>query len=369
MGATILLVLCAALGFLMITWGLIAAWCRIEFSPDQLIPVKTADGHGLFLYRHQDTTVPTRGAVLCLHGLGASHFNFDFPGPANFAGHLARQGYDVFVASLRGDFDALPPGRSFTQWTFDDHVQRDLPALMDAVQRESGVRRVHLLGHSMGGLLAYAYIAVHGEAAVASVVALGSPVGFKEGPRFFREAWWLKGLLMGLPAINVRLFSRLTWLFLAVGFRSSMTRIQFNADNMDRATALRATWHALSPLSRDILLQFGEWMSNDSFCSLDGTHDYRASLRNLRVPLMVVAGAADRICIAANAVRAHELAQSPLKYAHVLAKSETVAFDYGHLDLVFGVHAARDVFERVTSFLMEADALNGNHGGGERLAS
>ncbi len=55
--------------------------------------------------------------------------------------------------------------------TFTDHLAR----VVDDVLRETGHEKVILVCHSMGGLVARAYLATYGEAAVARLVTLGSP--------------------------------------------------------------------------------------------------------------------------------------------------------------------------------------------------
>lgn len=356
--AWLLAVVVGIVGLLVVVYC-IAAWrYRIAFSPSEVIPVVTGDGHTLFLYRHRhENAGRTRGAVLCLHGLGASHFNFDFPGTANLAGYLARAGYDVYVASYRGDRDSRRPPRARAQWTFDDYVQRDLPALLDTVMARSEVPRVHVLGHSMGGLLAYALAAVHGQGRLASIIAMGSPVGFEEKTRVIEDLLWLEPLLKYLPALHIRLLARMAAPFLGLVAGSRYLARQVNPENVDLKYVALGCWHALSNISRGLLEQFVDWIRHDRFCSADGRVDYRASLRGLTVPLMVVAGAADALCRIPNAMRAFELAGSALKRAVILGRDDGCRCDYGHIDMIFGRVAEHEVFPRVLAFLTEVDAL------------
>lgn len=355
-------VLCAVLLGLVALYGITALRFRIAFAPTEVLPVVTSDGHTLRLYRHRHETggpgTPSKGAVLCLHGLGASHFNFDFPGTANIAGYLAKAGYDVYVASYRGDTDsARPAGKKRAQWNFDDYVRLDLPALLDAVMAKSAVRKVHLLGHSMGGLVAYALAAVHGQGKLASIIAMGSPVGFHEKTKVIRELLWLEPLLLRLPSLQVRILARMAAPFVALIGTARFMRQQYNPQNVDAAYVAVGCWHALSNISRGLLLQFVDWIRNDRFGSMDGAVDYRDGLRKLDIPLMVVAGAADFMCRIPNAMRAYELARSSFKRAVILGREDGCGLDYGHIDMIFGRKAEVEVFPRVLGFLTDVDAL------------
>jgi pimeloyl-ACP methyl ester carboxylesterase len=325
---------------------------RIRHAPAQVHAVRTVDGHVLPLYRHlPPPDVATRGAVLCLHGLGANHLNFDFPGPADLAGYLARRGFDVFVAALRGDPDAVAPGSRADDWTFDDHVNQDLPAILAEVRGLAAVDRVHLLGHSMGGLLAYAYTAIHGEAAVESITALGSPVGFAEGPAVVGNRAVVEWLARHLARLPVRALARAWALLLGTPLLRAELERQCNPLNVDTPYARRALWHALANPGRRILLQFADWIDHDAFRSADRHVDYREAMSRLRVPLLVVAGAADRLARPENVMRAVAAARHADVLTVTLGRADGCQEDYGHLDMIFGRRVVEEVFPRLAGFL------------------
>jgi triacylglycerol lipase len=56
-----------------------------------------------------------------------------------------------------------------------DDFTAPLARRIDAVLAETGAERLILVGHSMGGLVARAYLQRHGEARVAGLVTLGTP--------------------------------------------------------------------------------------------------------------------------------------------------------------------------------------------------
>lgn len=346
----------AALGLLvsvLLVYAVLQARLSTRARASECVAVKTEDGHILHLFRHLPEG-PPRGVVLCLHGLGASHFNFQYPGPSNLALHLATAGFDVWVTGLRGDHDSLAPGGAGRGYSFDHYVQWDLPAVMAQVRERSGSTELHLLGHSMGGLLAYAHVATHGEEGIASVVTMGSPVGFEERAAVMDHQMGLERVVRVLPWLPVRTLARLAvpWLPLLVNLRTFQR--QFHRPNIDLAHARAAMWNSLSNVPRGVALQFADWIKNDAFRSANLGVDYRASLARLTVPLMVVAGSKDLLARPGNALRALSLAQSSLKEQLVLGVAGGCQQDYGHIDLIFGSRAPTEVFPRVASFLLRA---------------
>jgi alpha-beta hydrolase superfamily lysophospholipase len=77
--------------------------------------------------------------------------------PDGFAAALAASGLDVIVADFRGHGRSVPPHAGPDDWSFDDLVERDLPAIVGGVGCAPG--ELAILGHSLGGLVACAGIA------------------------------------------------------------------------------------------------------------------------------------------------------------------------------------------------------------------
>ena len=322
----------------------------------------TEDGHTLNVYRHLPPGKP-KGVVLCLHGLGATHFNFQFPGPSDMAGYLAREGWDVWVTGLRGDHDSKPPkgGGHGHGYSFDHFVQWDLPAVMAHVKEHAGATRIHLLGHSMGGLLAYAHVATHGEAGIASITTMGSPLGFEERAAVMDNQMWLESVVKRLPWLPIRTIARAGVPLVGLLRNRRVMQRQFHAPNVDIRHTQRAMWNSLSNVPRGVLLQFADWVRNYAFRSRDGGVDYRASLERLTVPLLVIAGKLDVLARPGNVLRALAVVQGGKKQQLVLGKDEGCEHDYGHIDLIFGVNAEKEVFTKVAAFLAGVETPDTKH--------
>jgi pimeloyl-ACP methyl ester carboxylesterase len=151
--------------------------------------VTAADGQRLALteMRHPDRE-PRAGSVafLLIHGFAQNRKGFTLgPMPAT----LLERGARVFLGELRGHGESrVDRGLS---WDLRTHLEHDCPALLAAVQRRAEVERVHLVGHSMGGLLGCALLAQ--DAPLGSLTAAATPLLLGAARPLIRVASFLVG--------------------------------------------------------------------------------------------------------------------------------------------------------------------------------
>ena len=141
---------------------LIDAWFDLGREPrSQRYEARTRDGWRLALYRYEPPRAqsPDAGAAVPRHvvqplghGRPRAHLAGALPGTARVR-HVGGR------AARRRAVDAPTwwNGKRYT-WTFEDYVQHDAPAALRVVLRESGAAQVHWVGHSMGGMIAYALL-------------------------------------------------------------------------------------------------------------------------------------------------------------------------------------------------------------------
>lgn len=101
------------------------------------------------------STVPP---VLLLHGYGCNSGYWKHLLPLLDAARISHACPDL--EPLGGDIDGYVPA---------------VASAVDALCEASGAARVTILGHSMGGLVARAYVRKHGAARVARIITLGTP--------------------------------------------------------------------------------------------------------------------------------------------------------------------------------------------------
>jgi pimeloyl-ACP methyl ester carboxylesterase len=334
----------ALLAMLLATWAHHAFWTwrlRAPGREDELVRAHTSDGWSLALGRRRPRG-PRRGPpVLLLHGLAVNRLFVDFGVERwSLSAHLAAAGFDCFALDLRGHGASRSgPARD---WTFDDYLDRDLPAALDAVRAATGDERVLLVGHSQGALLALTCAARH-PGRVAAVAALAGPVRLGNVPRLAALAFEVRFMLRFLARMAAP-FAGLVHLRLA----SIETR------NVERPVLRRFLANAVEDVATGVARQIRRWIAEGRFDSLAG-EDYRALLTGARAPALFVVAPRDEVAPPPAVLAGYDAWGGPRDLV-VAGRAQGFACDYGHGDLVFGRHAPDEVFPRVRDWLLARTA-------------
>ncbi|CAN1783928.1 Triacylglycerol lipase 2 [Linum perenne] len=131
-------------------------WCNFQ--------VVTTDGYILNIQRIAGKSGGNFIPVLLQHGLFMDGITwFMLPANQNLALLLADNGYDVWIANGRGTkyssghVSYAPDDKAYWNWSWDEMVAFDLPAMVDYVNNQTN-RKVHYVGHSQGNLFSLAAI-------------------------------------------------------------------------------------------------------------------------------------------------------------------------------------------------------------------
>jgi pimeloyl-ACP methyl ester carboxylesterase len=233
-------------------------------------------------------------------------------------------------------------------WCFDEYVEQDLPAATAAILRATGARRLHLVGFSTGALAAYAFLTdPHRTIEIASLVSIAGPSSFKRtrtyiSGRLVRNLRWLRHRFL------MRVLAPLSGYF-----HISPLQLIHNPENLEGLTQRHIMVNLIANFARNELLQYGDWLMNDVFRSLDQRRDYRAELSRLDTPTLFLAGARDLLA-PPDAVKAtHDTISSPDKRFIICSRAQKFAVNYGHFDLLLGHHAPAEIFPLVRDWLAE----------------
>lgn len=316
-------------------------------NPDEIHFVTTGDNVRITLHRYLPRGEDMHGEpVFFCHGLGANKYNLDFDERYSLARFFSKRGFDSWVISLRGaEVWSTKALRSRVDWkfNFDTFVEQDIRCAIDYILIKTGREKLHWVGHSMGGMLLYAYIIRWGNERIKSGVTLGSPVKFGSVDRHVRfiagADFFLNNFKKLRLDIIAKFFAPLTGLFL--------TRVithQMNPANVDFSLIRRAQFNAVTPLSTALLKQFKEWIEKNEFTSSDKRLNYREDLGKINIPLLVVAGRKDKMARIDDVKYASDKISSPDKKYVELSRDNGFSADYGHIDMVFGRRAREEVF-------------------------
>ena len=311
--------------------------------------LSTADGAEIALHRHPAAGPP----VILVHGISSNHHFWDLTEEHSLTAMLAEAGFDAWALDLRGHGDARFRQTGPKQqhgWSIDDYGAHDLHTAIQHIQAETGQDTVAIIGHSMGGMVAAAYHGHHGDSALSALVVVGSPISFET-----------TRLGMGLGPIGLSI-GRLWRSFGTQTFAKMSARMPdvlpmhgegllYNPKNMSPRMRRFMLDRIVSPVSREELAHLGATLKKKRFVSTDRAIDYTQRLSQLRVPLLAVSGAGDKLVPSAAVAAWIDHVGSEDKTFIELSEANGHAADYGHLDLVLGDAAREEVLNPIVSWL------------------
>jgi predicted alpha/beta hydrolase len=249
---------------------------------------RTADGWNLGLYRYRARGAARPVPVLCSHGMAVTRLIYDLHPDCSLARFLAANGFDTWLVDLRGRQRSWPDGGGDAglQWSFDDFVDRDLPAAVSRVCEISGAGDVFWIGMEMSGQALYAAAIAGTAGRVRAGVTCGAPVrtpptamvpGVTAAPRVRRGG-----------RVPFRAGARLAGPILAYA-RASVLESSFRACNVDPLVVARYFRNGIPDEATDLIDQFSTWIREGRMRSRDGSRIYSDRLDEVRLPLLVLA--------------------------------------------------------------------------------
>ena len=328
--------------------------------------VYTSDGWRLGV-RHYRPAHPEPGklpVILC-HGLGLNATFWTIT-DNHLPAQLTERGYEVYVFDIRasgengriGRYDAINRvlrqtpfrERGESSWTVDDVVRFDVPAVLDYVHRETGQSRVNWVGHSLGGMLIFPFLEQTAQPGrIANFVGMGSTIIQAGAPRY--------DMLMANAGIRAlvnmasagRMGRPLTY-YRPPGM-ASIDRFYYSAENVDLRTISRFYGYTLEDPGSGALRQFAPYLRYGHLLSADGRIDYSNRLGEVRVPTLMIAGAADLISDVPSTRMTFDALGSADKTLYVFAKANGHVADYAHCDLAWSRHAPKEIFPVLIDWL------------------
>jgi polyhydroxyalkanoate synthase len=286
----------------------------------------------------------THAPVLLVHGFGQNRYAWHLPA-RSFANHLARAGFDVYNLDLRGHGRSRHFGAGRCRG-IEDYVREDLPAAVEEIQSLSGGQPVWIIGHSLGGLVAYASAPAM-TGAVAGIISIGSPYHFTRGSFTLGALSFLFRALALAPLPNAPLP------LAPVGV--AMRSLRRFAESPLYPLPLRG-WRAGScephVLEQHLSLAFDraalaemrnlfEWAVERRFGGRES--DYAPRFETMDLPLLVMAGANDDLAPPASVRPGFTLSRARDKTYRLLP--------LGHIDLLVGRDAPSLTWSLATSWL------------------
>lgn len=306
----------------------------------------TDDGVALELTRYRAVGEAKGLPVVLCHGISANARNMDLDERVSMARWFASQGREAWTVSLRGTGSSdTPKGRI----TFDDYWRYDLPAVVDYVKRTSGTEAIDYAGHSMGGLVLYAYLSQGGQG-IHAAATLGSPTRIDYGSSV--EALMTNfGMRIVSPsgAVPSALGARLLAPFEPMVDDGPVERFFYNPQSTRSDSFRRLMIYGTADVAGGVALQLSAMMKTGEFASFDKTVNYREAMAGITTPVLVIAARMDRIVMAPAVKDGYRALGGPKEWL-LITRANGTRGEYGHMDLVIGERAADEVWSKVLSF-------------------
>jgi pimeloyl-ACP methyl ester carboxylesterase len=159
-------------------------------------------------------------------------------------------------------------------------------------------------------------------------------------------------LLPALPAGSLAALDRELGLPLAP---SILTETIFQEENIPDRTYRDMEEQAVSDASKPEMRQFLRGVLRGEFVSADGRVSYTSALSAVHTPTLVVVGRADELADPLVGRGVFDRLGSSDKELIVAGKAEGFSTDFGHVDLLLGPAARKEIYPRIASWLKGHD--------------
>ncbi len=269
--------------------------------------LRTKDGTRIALHRLGN---PDDTPVLLVPGTFSNHTFWLGTRGIGFARTLSDAGYEARVLDPRGHGLSDRPTKT-QDWDIDDWARADVPTALRAIATPD--KPAHVIGHSAGGAVLLAALSADPQlhALVRSVTTLGTPVPWLQPWRGI-GAWMIKAtsqLLGRFPARLLRLGPE---------------------DELPHVMSQWMNWNIK-----------GHWLGDD------GT-DYTRGFAKIELPLLMIAGGADRFFAPPYAC------EGLFKMIGSTRKQFQVFEGLDHVSMVVSKRARTEVWPRILQFLAES---------------
>lgn len=339
----LLIGLAVAAGLLLLVllyWSMLESLFPEKLSSTEVVHITTGDLWKIRMCRYRRGRTGGQ-PVLLIHGANSNQYNFTVPEGLSLVDFLVERGYDCWTIDLRGCRSSVAPfERDRSQITTDDFLNDDIPTAIRYVQEQTGYARLHLVGHSLGGMLIYAYALKFGTSSIASAVTLGAPLGF-EGISRQRPPILFK--IVGMhPPLSGAIVRGLVPLFSAL--RLSTRVFPTNMRNVARTMNSGHFFRMIEDPLPGVLEDFSRWINYPGWRMDKGNLNVLEGLSSLDFPLFALYAPLDPFVPISKATEFFEALPSADKRLLICSKEKGFRSDYNHCDLAFSHDGAREIF-------------------------
>ena len=239
-------------------------------------------------------------------------------------------------------------------WSVDQHIQYDVPAALRFVREQTKSGKVHWIGHSMGGMIMFAYLGRNPEKTtqeLRSFVAIAVPMvmlhplndplsTLLRQEKALKIGSWIVG--SSAPATLGAIFGDLDL---------PKDRLFYNSDNVDDSVLRALFQKAEEEISPRQWKQLFDMMRSERFRSLDKKIDYTEALSSVKVPTYMLVGTVDNLSAPGDVRHVYRQLTVPDKQFRLFGHINSHRNNYGHNDIIIGRHSAEEVYPTILRWL------------------
>ena len=343
---------------------------------------KTKDGWEISIKRYilKDAKPEERkGAVILCHGFNFNNLFWDIDKRSSLSRYLAKNGYDVWTPSLRGSgLSSKPIGSSFKEitrldvkniprnlakapsditkvnWTIDDHIHNDIPAIIKYVKEKSGFNKVYWIGHSMGGLIIIGYLETEGHEDIAGFIPIGSMAVIPQplSPQLQRIADQEQIHTASL-VFNTRVAADLRSLTRG-GIKYPIEELLLKRENMYEDTLFKLFRECIDDTSSGVIKQFSRSIREGGMVTSKSSktqYNYTENLHRITTPVLIMAGSEDAFVTKETLKSFYKRLSSRDKKLVIFSKKNGYSAEYGHSDIIIGKDSEKEVYPVILDWL------------------
>ncbi|MBX7142199.1 MAG: alpha/beta hydrolase [Chitinophagales bacterium] len=263
--------------------------------------------------------------VFLLHGSIENGRIFYSRSGKGLAPFLAAEGFDVYVADLRGRGESTPPLGRKSAHGLTESIKEEIPFFLHEIKKIRGDVPMHWMAHSWGGILLLCYAARNPDKLPLSIVCFGTK-------RRIRISGWKKFWMVD---VNYNyLFRFVTSLYGYVNVKL----FRAGSDNETEKT-YRQTY---------------QWVVHDKWKDEDG-FDYSKALKKIKLPpiLFMVASHDEVLGHHSDVKLLMEELEQPDDEFYLAGKSNGNLHNYDHITLLTHPDAPKDHFPEVVKWMRD----------------
>src|SRR5215472_16409125 len=145
----------------------------MESESPQLVEYRAPDG-ARASYQLFPTTAFNAPVAICVPAMGVRARYY-----SDFARLLSKSGFHTLISDLRGIGSSSVRASRKCDFGYEELINLDFPALIEAVRQRFLANEILLIGHSLGGQLSALYLSAYPDAARALVLIAACNVHYK----------------------------------------------------------------------------------------------------------------------------------------------------------------------------------------------